>query len=648
MLLNYLVEYLDLKTYLIGFFILLLLLDIYSNKSPFNFPPGPRPLPFVGNIFTGVDFKTIDKLAEKYGDVFSLRWGSEKTVFVSGYKMVKEALVTQPDSFADRPVIPLFNNFFKGLGVALSNGYLWKNQRKFVITHLRHFGEGKQVLELSIQQESIFLCDAFKAEQGPFDPQFFLNNAVSNIISALVFGHRFQYHDEKFLNILCLDAEAILLSGSARSQLYNAFPRLFDYLPGPHKTIFANYTKILEFLKEEIRKHKEDWDPSNPRDYIDSFLVEMEKKKSDPEAGFNVDTLLVAMLDLFEAGTETSATTLRWGLLFMMKYPEIQSPFDPQFFLNNAVSNIISALVFGHRFEYHNENFLNILRLDAEAVVLAGSARSQLYNAFPRLFDYLPGPHKTIFANYEKIIEFMKGEVRKHKEDWDPSNPRDYVDSFLLEMEKSDPEAGFNVDTLLIAMLDLFEAGTESAATTMRWGLFFMMKYPEIQKKVQDEIDKVIGQSRQASIADKTNMPYTEAVIHEIQRMGNIVPLGFPKMATKDTELGGFFIPKGTAVTTNLSSVLNDKSQWETPDTFNPGHFLDEQGRFLKKEAFLPFSAGRRVCGEQLARMELFLFFTSLLQSFTFSPCPGDELSLEGQMGFTYAPKPFCICVTPR
>ncbi|KAI5090443.1 cytochrome P450, family 2, subfamily AD, polypeptide 2 [Silurus meridionalis] len=521
MLLNYLVEYLDLKTYLIGFFILLLLLDIYSNKSPFNFPPGPRPLPFVGNIFTGVDFKTIDKLAEKYGDVFSLRWGSEKTVFVSGYKMVKEALVTQPDSFADRPVIPLFNNFFKGLGketsaptfriketqngnrlfqkdnasgssVALSNGYLWKNQRKFVITHLRHFGEGKQVLELSIQQESIFLCDAFKAEQGPFDPQFFLNNAVSNIISALVFGHRFEYHDEKFLNILCLDAEAILLSGSARSQLYNAFPRLFDYLPGPHKTIFANYTKILEFLKEEIRKHKEDWDPSNPRDYIDSFLVEMEKKKSDPEAGFNVDTLLVAMLDLYEAGTETSATTLRWGLLFMMKYPEIQ-------------------------------------------------------------------------------------------------------------------------------------------------------------KKVQDEIDKVIGQSRQARIADKPNMPYTEAVIHEIQRLGNVVPLGLMKMATKDTELGGFFIPKGTAVTTNLSSVLNDKSQWETPDTFNPGHFLDEQGRFLKKEAFLPFSAGRRVCvGEQLARMELFLFFTSLLQSFTFSPCPGDELSLEGQIGFTYAPKPFCICVTPR
>lgn len=53
-------------------------------------------------------------------------------------------------------------------------------------------------------------------------------------------------------------------------------------------------------------------------------------------------------------------------------------PFDPQFFLNNAVSNIISALVFGHRFEYHNENFLNIMRLDVEAIFLAGSAQSQV------------------------------------------------------------------------------------------------------------------------------------------------------------------------------------------------------------------------------------------------------------------------------
>ncbi|XP_066490572.1 cytochrome P450 2D20-like [Tiliqua scincoides] len=78
------------------------------------------------------------------------------------------------------------------------------------------------------------------------------------------------------------------------------------------------------------------------------------------------------------------------------------------------------------------------------------------------------------------------------------------------------------------------------------------------------------------------------------------------------------FLPQGTTVITNLSSVLKDEAMWENPHQFYPEHFLDKNGQFVKREAFLPFSAGRRACpGEQLARMELFLFFTSLLQHFT-------------------------------
>ncbi|KAI1892059.1 hypothetical protein AGOR_G00150080 [Albula goreensis] len=493
MILSAFLAYLDIWGCLLFLFVFLLMSDILKNKNPPNFPPGPWPLPFLGNVFTGVDFKTMDKLADEYGSVFSLRRGSQKVVFISGYKMVKEALVKQGEHLSDRPVIPLFHDFFKGLGIALSNGYLWKNQRKFTNTHLKYFGEGKRTLETYILQECNFLCQAMKEEQGrPFDPQFTVNNAVGNVICSVVFGRRFEYSDTKFQTLLRLDAEAVVLAGSARAQLYDAFPGLMKYLPGPHQTIFTNYMKIVTFLKEEIKKHKENWDPSNPVDYIDTYLGEIERKRDDKDAGFNTETLTVCTLDLFEAGTETTANTLRWGFLFMMMYPDIQ-------------------------------------------------------------------------------------------------------------------------------------------------------------KKVQAEIDRVVGQSRQPTMADRPNMPYTDAVIHEIQRKGNIVPLGFPKMAGNDTTLGKHFIPKGTLVIINLSSVLNDKNEWETPDTFNPGHFLDSQGQFRRREAFLPFSAGKRVClGEQLARMELFLFFASLLQRFTLSPPPGAELNLDGQLGFTFSPGPFQMCVLDR
>ncbi|KAJ8388418.1 hypothetical protein AAFF_G00132940 [Aldrovandia affinis] len=326
-------------------------------------------------------------------------------------------------------------------------------------------------------------------------------------------------------------------------------------------------------------------------------------------------------------------------------------PFDPQLILNNAVSNIISCLVFGERFEYTDSNFQDLLRLLSEALYLEGSIWVQMYNIFPWIMRRVPGPHRKLFTHWEKIISFVRFKVKEHKDDWDPSAPRDYIDCFLSEMEKwkDDKDAGFDEENLCICTLDLFVAGTETTSTTLNWGLLYMINYPDFQEKVQAEIDHVIGQSRPPCMADRANMPFTDAVIHEIQRMGNILPLNVARMTIKDTKLGEYVIPKGTMVLGILISVLFDETEWETPHTFNPGHFLDAEGNFRRREAFMPFSAGKRVClGEQLARMELFLFFTALLQRFTFSPPPGVEPSLEFRLGITHCPKPYKLCAIPR
>uniref|UniRef100_A0A672IPX0 Cytochrome P450, family 2, subfamily N, polypeptide 13 n=1 Tax=Salarias fasciatus TaxID=181472 RepID=A0A672IPX0_SALFA len=308
---------------------------------------------------------------------------------------------------------------------------------------------------------------------------------------------------------------------------------------------------------------------------------------------------------------------------------------------NKAVSNIICQLVMGKRFDYSDHNFQLMLKYLSEAVQLEGSiwglVCSQrlsnlvtLYDSLPGLMKHLPGPHNNIFSNYGALRNFIGEEVKRHKQDLDHNNPRDYIDAFIIEMKNSD--LGFSEANLTLCSLDLFLAGTETTATTLLWALVYLIRNPDVQGGWHEEIDRVIGQTRHPTMADRPNMPYTDAVIHEIQRIGNIVPLNGLRRAAQDTTLGGYYIPK----------VLS--TQWETPDTFNPGHFLNAEGKFVKPEAFLPFSAGKRVClGESLAKMELFLFLVGLLQKFSFSVPDGVELSTEGITGSTRVPHPFKV-----
>ncbi|KAI5932173.1 Cytochrome P450 2F1 [Manis javanica] len=298
-------------------------------------------------------------------------------------------------------------------------------------------------------------------------------------------------------------------------------------------------------------------------------------------------------------------------------------PFDPTIVVSRSVANIICSVMFGSRFNYDDERLLTIIRLINDNFQIMSSPWGELYNIFPNFLDWVPGPHRRIFQNFGRMKDLIACSVREHQASLDPNSPRDFIDCFLTKMaqEQKNPESHFQEETLVMTTHNLFFGGTETTSITLRSGLLILLKYPEVTAKMQAELDAVVGRMRTPSLADREHLPYTNAVLHELQRFTSVLPLGLPRALTHNTHLHGHFLPKGTFVIPLLVSAHRDPSQFKDPDCFNPTNFLDDKGKFQSNDAFMPFALGKRMClGAGLARSEIFLFFTTILQRFCLLP----------------------------
>nr|XP_002718570.1 cytochrome P450 2C1 [Oryctolagus cuniculus] len=476
----------------------LLLLSVWKQRHRGGkLPPGPTPFPILGNILQ-LDFKdmskSITRLSAVYGPVFTVYLGMKPAVVICGYDAVKEALVDLGEEFSERDVFPLTAKVNKGFGIIFSNGKRWKEMRRFSLMTLRNFGMGKRGIEDRVQEEARCLVEELRKTNGsPCDPTFILGAAPCNVICSVIFQNRFDYRDQTFLNLMGKFNENFKILNSPWVQVCNTFPILIDCLPGSPRKVINNLSYVKNYVLEKIKEHQESLDINNPRDFIDCFLIKMEQEKHNQQSEFTIENLMTTVTDVFAAGTETTSTTLRYGLLLLMKHPEVTA-------------------------------------------------------------------------------------------------------------------------------------------------------------KVQEEIERVIGRHRSPCMQDRSRMPYTDATVHEIQRYTDLIPNNVPRATTCNVKFRNYFIPKGTAVITSLTSVLHDDKEFLNPDRFDPDHFLDASGNFKKSDYFMPFSAGKRVCvGEALARMELFLFLTTILQNFTLKPLvdPKDIDITPLSTGFSRVPPLYKLCLIP-
>ncbi|XP_049828989.1 methyl farnesoate epoxidase-like [Schistocerca gregaria] len=331
-----------------------------------------------------------------------------------------------------------------------------------------------------------------------------------------------------------------------------------------------------------------------------------------------------------------------------------ESPTQLKQLLPPSVLNVIFHFCAGYRFARGDQQLQTLIDLQDERSRAFDMTGGKL-SAMPWLRFIQPeATGYNAITNFNDMASaFCMKLIEDHKAAYFPGKKRDLIDAYLYEIAKAedaqDDNTTFTEDQLLMVLYDMLVAGLEETSSALQFAFLMMLRHPDVQERVHNEIKEAVGTDRPPTLEDKDRLVYTRAALMESQRMCYVLPTRGFRRVLEDTTLHGYRLPVNTTVLVNNWSLHMNKEHWGDPEVYRPERFINETGLLREDDAFLPFGLGRHRClGEHFAKSCLFQIFAGILQKFQLVPADVTDLKSTAFGGFNLAPKPYDIIFKSR
>ena len=300
-----------------------------------KYPPGPWGFPVIGHIpLLGRDHaKAFQNWQKQYGDIFTIRLGSRRTVVVNGYTLIKEGLERKDDAFSNRPTVCTNETIKKAYNGNQSFGTgpfnpTYVQLRNIMTRSLHRFTHTNftDTQEL-IQEQAALMVEEFLSWKGePHCVDEEVSVAVGSIMYQLLFGRGKNVREEEMFRRAMRSTDA-LITFAANGNPCDVIPWLKFFMRKRIARFEKLYRDTVECLKQQVKHHSETIDKDHIRDITDLFLLaELPDKAEDETQTLTKNGLYYPGLNgLLTAGLETTKTTLIWLLIYMALYPEVQN-----------------------------------------------------------------------------------------------------------------------------------------------------------------------------------------------------------------------------------------------------------------------------------------------------------------------------------